>query len=165
MFISSVYKTRTESRERKSRRHGAVQFSGCSRSLCRAAGCAYLLPWSVEHEELKTSWKGANPLSPSQCRPHLPAHPSPPRPRASLNPSRFCPAPAVPPFGPGPQHATGKDAQLQRISCSLSRPGGLSLQRGKKSWGMAKVWYKSLGSTVIVFVSEGVLLVARFTAF
>lgn len=47
--------TRAEGREGKTKRCGAVQFSGCSWSLCRAAGCAYLLLWSVEHEKLKTS--------------------------------------------------------------------------------------------------------------
>lgn len=127
VYIYCLYdKNREQSREGKTRRCGAVQFRGCSRSLCRAAGCAYLLPRSVEHEELKTSWKGANPFSPSPCRPHLPT-PALPAPRASLSPSWPCPAPALPSLGPGPQHAAGEAAQLQRISCSLSRPEGLSL--------------------------------------
>lgn len=69
-----------------------VQFSGCSRSLCRAAGCAYLLLRSVEHEKLKTSWKGPNPVPPYPCRPHLPTHPSPPRLLASLGPTPRRPA-------------------------------------------------------------------------
>lgn len=50
------------SREGKRTTCGAVQFSVCSLSLCRAAGCAYLLLWSVEHKELEMSWKGANPF-------------------------------------------------------------------------------------------------------
>lgn len=33
-----------------------------SPSLCRAAGCGYLLLCSAEREESKTSWKGANLL-------------------------------------------------------------------------------------------------------
>lgn len=65
----------------------AVVFSRCSRSLYNAAGCAYLLLWSVEHEEPKMSWKGINPISSSLYRPHFPtprssfvllsAHPGP----------------------------------------------------------------------------------------
>lgn len=130
--------SRAASRERKTGRCGAVQFSGCSRSLCIAAGCAYLLLQSLEHEELRTSWKGENPFSAFPVRPHLPAHPSPSHSLASLSTSWPCPSSSL---GPGPQHATGEAAQLQRISCSLSKPRGLSLQRGKKSWGMAKVWW------------------------
>lgn len=44
-------------------------------------------------------------------------------------------------LGAGAQHVTGEAVQLQRISCSLRRPEGLSLQRGKKSSGSAKVWW------------------------
>lgn len=62
MYIYAVYLTRTESRGGKVRTCGAVQFSGCSRSLCRAAGCAYLLLRSVKHKELKMSWKGSKSL-------------------------------------------------------------------------------------------------------
>lgn len=35
-----------------------------NQSLCRAAGCGYLLLCSAEREEPKTSWKGANLLFP-----------------------------------------------------------------------------------------------------
>lgn len=155
--------SRAESRERKTRRCGAVQFSGCSRSLCIAAGCAYLLLHSLEHEELKTSWKGENPFSAFPVRPHLPAHPSPSHPLASLSTSWPCPSPSLPSLGLGPQHATGEAAQLQRISCSLSKPRGLSIRRGKKSWGMAKVWWHNASrgsscrgsSSMIVLIITG----------
>lgn len=50
---SSVYFTRTESREGKMKTCGPVQFSGCKESY-KAAGCAYLLQRSVDlKDELK----------------------------------------------------------------------------------------------------------------
>lgn len=120
---------RQEQRAEKGRREDVVQYS-----LVDVAGhyaelqgvlIYYRGQWSMK------SWRwaerGANPFSPSPCRPHLPSHPSPPRPRVSLSPSRLCPALAVPSLGPGPQHATCEAVQLQRISCSLRGPGGLSL--------------------------------------
>lgn len=53
---------------------GAAQFSVCTLSLCRAAGCAYLLHlllWSAEHKELKDGLKGSESLFSSPCCPHL----------------------------------------------------------------------------------------------
>lgn len=49
--IGCTLDTNREFGEAKTRPCGGVEFSGCSRSLCRAAGCAYLLLWSVEHKE------------------------------------------------------------------------------------------------------------------
>lgn len=137
MYISAVYLTITESREEKTRRCGAVQFRGCSRSLCRAAGCAYLLLWSVEHEELKMSWKGANPFSPSLHRPHLLTHPSHLRPCASLSPSRA--------LAPNMRLTRLSSCRGSAVVC-VGLEGCLS-KRGRKSRGMAKVWghNKSLG--------------------
>lgn len=75
--------------------------------------------------------------------PHVPAPPS-----CFLQPISARPSPPRP---RPPQHASGYAAQLQRISCSLSRPGGLSLQRGRKSLAEAKVrWRKKSSRTSIV---------------
>lgn len=106
--------------------HGAVEFSECSWSLCRAARCAYLLLWSVRHEELKTSWKGANPFFPSlSCLLHLPTHPGPPCTHSSLlSLSWPCLPPAWSFLRPWPSACDWPGCQLQRISCSCSKPGG-----------------------------------------
>lgn len=56
--IGCTLDTNREFGEAKTRPCGGVEFSGCSRSLCRAAGCAYLLLWSLEHKEPNMNWKG-----------------------------------------------------------------------------------------------------------
>ncbi len=53
----------------------SVKCSGCSWSLCRAPGCAYLLLRSTKREEPKTAWKATNP-SPSLLLPTTPLLPS-----------------------------------------------------------------------------------------
>lgn len=70
-------------REGKRTTCGAAQFSVCSLSLCRAAGCAYLLHLllqSVEHKELKDELKGSESLF---FHPHAAqissSHPGPPQ--------------------------------------------------------------------------------------
>lgn len=84
--------------------------------------------------------------------PHIPALPALVLLSACLRPCP-APAPAFPRPWPPACDWTGEAAQLQRISCSLRRPGGLSLQRGRKSWGMAKVWWHNKSSrTAIRFI-------------
>ncbi len=146
MYLLSIWQ---EQREEKGGRGDVVQYS-----LVDVAGhyaelqgvlIYYCGQWSMK------SWRRAERaqipfLHPhaAHVSPHTPALPAP-VPLSAL--SWPCPAPAVPSSGPGPQHATCEAAQLQRISCSLSRPGGLSLQRGRKSRSMVRVWWhnKSLG--------------------
>lgn len=50
-IFGNTLDTNGEFGEANTRACGGVEFSGCSRSLCRAAGCAYLLLWSAEHKE------------------------------------------------------------------------------------------------------------------
>lgn len=163
-----------EQRE-KMRTCGAVQFSGCSWSLCRAAGCAYLLPRSVEQKELEMSWKGSKSLF---SIPMLPTslNTSQPSPPLKLPSARLGPAPPRPCL----LRVRAPSMRLARLpSCRGSavvscRPEGLSRYRGKKSLGIAKVWWHntSLGrqlqglSTVIVFtVCERVYYLISYRLF
>lgn len=127
------------------------------------------------------AWRAEDELKGCKSLFSIPTPPTSPQTSQSSPPLCFsqpisalpCPAPAVPSLGPGPQHVT-EAVQLQRISCSLRRPGGLSLQRGRKSKGMAKVWWhkKSLGKQLQGWEHRGFIcdqwkgvFIANFTAF
>jgi len=112
------------------------------------------------------SWRRAERVQIPLLHPHA-AHISPHNPGLPaqfFQPISALPSPAQP-WPRLPEHATGEAAQLQRISCSLSRPGGLSLQRGWKSLAKAKVWWHNKSSRITIVFSGRCPCAARFTAF
>lgn len=141
--IGCTLDTNRQFGEAKTRPCGGVEFSGCSRSLCRAAGCAYLLLWSVEHKEPNMNWKGEQ--IPSFPTPMLPTSLSTsPRPPGSVILSAHRGHASPRPCLLGRWHPACDWARLSScrgsavVSAGLE---GLSLQRGKKSSGSAKVWW------------------------
>lgn len=102
----------------------SVKCSGCSWSLCRAPGCAYLLLRSTKREEPKTAWKATNP-SPSLLLPTTPLLPSL---HSSIYPStRHPPFPWLPKARASVRRGWGERAgrpvsrPAAEISCGLVR--------------------------------------------
>lgn len=96
---------------------GVGKCGAWSQSLCRAAGCGYLLLCSAEREEPKTSWKGANLLVPSSS---VPASRSPP---PIFHPA-FHLCPSLP-------RAWLKSGGGQQASCRLQLGPGLACSAGR----------------------------------